>query len=45
MTCKRLKLSLLIAVLPFIAGTAQGADYPQPQPCYDAALINSGRAP
>ena len=45
MTCKRLKLSFLIAMLPLAVGTAQGADYPQPQPCYDAALIASGRAP
>ncbi|MDO9414470.1 MAG: porin family protein [Pseudolabrys sp.] len=41
----RLNSAIVVATLALTAGAAQAADYPQPQPCYDAALIASGRAP
>jgi len=43
MVCSRLKILVLAAVVTTAAGAAQAADYSPP--CYDAALIASGRAP
>jgi opacity protein-like surface antigen len=43
MMCARLKFLILTAVAALATGSAQAADYSQP--CYDAGLIASGRAP
>jgi opacity protein-like surface antigen len=43
MVCSRLKILVLVATVTTAAGAAQAADYSPP--CYDAALIASGRAP
>lgn len=45
MVCTRSKILMLAAVASFAAGAANAADYQQPLPCYDAALIAAGRAP
>ncbi|MDO8876318.1 MAG: porin family protein [Pseudolabrys sp.] len=47
MMCTRSKILILAtaAAASLTAGAARAADYAQPQPCYDPALIASGRAP
>jgi len=38
-------VATMLALAPLATTTTHAADYPQPQPCYDPALIATGRAP